>query len=134
MKSSVLATYSCWDCHSLRRRSYRSWRWRTYAEGGWAYTLRRDDLQKPGRAQLGLEYEAAESLWKSRLGWFAALDVSATEERDWRVDTSLQLGFLVRSGTRRWRAALGYYDGRAPMGEFFQDTESYVSLGLWLDV
>lgn len=109
-------------------------RWRAYAEAGWGYELRNEDVMEPGRAQLGLEYEAAESLWKKRLGWYAALDVSATEERDWSVDVSLDVGLLLRSGSRTWRAGLGYYDGRVPLGEFFQDDERYVSFGLWLDV
>lgn len=109
-------------------------RWRAYAEAGWAYALRNEDVQEPGRAQLGLEYERAESLWKKRLGWYVALDVSAAEERDWQVDTSVDLGLSLRSGARKWRAGLGFYDGRVPLGEFFQDDERYVSFGLWLDV
>ena len=109
-------------------------RWRVYAEAGWGHNLRNEDLQRPGRAQLGLEYEAAESLWKKRLGWYVALDVSATEERDWGVDASLDVGLSLRSGARAWRAGLGFYDGRVPLGEFFQDDERYVTFGLWLDV
>jgi hypothetical protein len=109
-------------------------RWRAYAEGAWGYVLRNEELMEPGRAQVGLEVEAAESLWKRRIGWYAALDVSATEERDWSVDVSLDVGLLLRSGARTWRAGLGFYDGRVPLGEFFRDDERYVSFGLWLDV
>lgn len=108
-------------------------RWRTYTEAGWAYSLRNEELQEPGRAQFGLEYESAESLWNQRLGWYVALDLSATQERDWRLDTSVDMGFLLRSGNRQWRVGVGYYDGRVPLGEFFQDEERYLSFGLWFD-
>lgn len=105
-----------------------------YAETGWGYDLRNEELQEPGRGQLGFEYRADDSLWAERLGWFAALDLSATEERDFRLDVSFLAGLSLRSGARRWRAALGYADGRPPLGEFFQDTEQTLSLGLWLDL
>jgi len=68
------------------------------------------------------------------MGWYTALDLSATEERDWRVDTSLHLGLLMDQGDRTWRLGIEYYKGRPNMGEFFQDEESYISLGLWLDI
>ena len=96
------------------------------------HTLEVDGLVD--RAQVGLEYESDKSVWKKRLAWYAAVDLSATEERDWTVDTSLQLGLLARSGTRRWRAGLGFYDGRVPLGEFFQDTESSLAIGLWSEL
>jgi hypothetical protein len=108
--------------------------WRYYAEAGWGYYLNNDDLQEPGRMQLGLEFEDAKSLWKRRLGWYVALDASAMEERDWRVDTSLQLGLVLRSGGRIWRLGIERYDGRPTIGEFFQDDETYIAMGLWLDV
>jgi len=109
-------------------------RWRTYAEGGWAYILRNETVQDPGRSQFGLEYENAKSLWKKRLGWYAALDLSAMEERDWRLDRSFQVGLVLYEGTTAWRLGLELYDGRAPMGEFYQDTESYLGFGLWMDL
>lgn len=109
-------------------------RTRAYAEGGWGYDLRNEDLQEPGRGQLGVEYQAAESLWRGRLGWYAAVDVSASEERQWQVDTSLQAGLVVVSRARRWRLGVEHYDGRAPIGEFFQDDETYTAFGLWLDL
>ena len=108
--------------------------WHTYAEAGWGYILRNKELMEPGRAQLGLEYESGARVWKKRLSWYAALDLSTTEERDWSVDTSIDLGLLARSGARTWRVGVGFYDGRVPLGEFFQDDERYLTLGLWLDV
>lgn len=109
-------------------------RWRTYGEIGHAYDLRNKPLQAPGRAQAGLEYQAPTPWWGGQLGWYAAVDTSAMEERDWRVDTGVNMGFVIRASERRWRLGLEYYDGRPAMGEFFQHTERYVALGVWLDV
>ncbi|MDH3975050.1 MAG: DUF1207 domain-containing protein [Deltaproteobacteria bacterium] len=109
-------------------------KWRTYAEGGWGFDLRNEELQEPGRVQIGLEFESAPSLWKGHIGWYTALDLSATEEKDWRVDTSFHLGLLMDQGVHKWRFGIEYYKGRPNMGEFFQDDESYISLGLWLDM
>jgi len=109
-------------------------RWRTYIEGGWGYDLRNEELMEPGRMQVGVEFEDAESLWQGRMGWYTALDVSAMEERDWRMDTSLQAGVVFRSRDRKWRFGIERYDGRPPIGEFFQDTETYTALGVWMDI
>ena len=110
-------------------------RWlRLYAEVGWAFSVRNPDLQEPGRGQVGLVLERPESLLGSRLGWYTALDLSATEEREWEVDAALQIGVMHCTGLRCWRAGAEYYDGRPPMGEFFRDSERAISLGLWLDL
>ncbi len=109
-------------------------RWRTYGEYAHGYVLRNEAVQAPGRAQAGLEYEAPTHWWGGRLGWYAAVDVSAMEERDWRVDRGVNVGFVTRAGERRWRLGIEYYDGRPPMGEFFQHTEQHLALGAWLDL
>lgn len=109
-------------------------RWRAYGEYGHAYDLRNETAQAAGRAQAGVEYEAPTRWWGGRLGWYAAVDVSALEERDWRADTGVNVGFVTRAEGRRWRLGLEYYDGRPAMGEFFQHTEQHVALGAWLDL
>jgi len=109
-------------------------KWRTYAEGGYGYVFGNDELMKPGRAQAGLEYDACKGGRQRCTGWYGALDLSATEERNWRLDTALQTGVAVRTNGRAWRIGVEWYRGRPPIGEFFQYTETYVSLGLWLDV
>ena len=108
-------------------------RLRARVEGGWAYDLRNEELQEPGRLALGLEYLAAETLWR-RMGWYAAVEGSAFAERDWRVDWSLDVGLLLSPWPRRWRLGLQSYDGRAPLGEFFQNDQRSLTLGLWLDL
>ena len=109
-------------------------RWRTYGEVGWGYELGNKALQEPGRLQLGLEYERREVLGKQRMGWYVAGNGSATEERDWSLDHTAQIGLSMKAGERHWRLGLEYYNGRSLIGEFFQDDESYTALGLWLDL
>ena len=108
--------------------------WRSYAEVGWAYHMGNDNLQKKGRLESGLEYDSARSLGKGHTGWYAALDLSSMQERDWKVDTSFQTGLVFRSGERTWRLGIERYNGPPPIGEFFQYTETYFALGVWIDI
>jgi hypothetical protein len=105
--------------------------WRTYAEYGWGYELLNIQLQRPGRVQFGLEYEYL--LWRN-LGCYAAANSSAMQERAWRLDNTLQLGLVSHSDHRTWRFGFEISKGRPTMSEFFQDTETYTSFGLWLDL
>jgi hypothetical protein len=109
-------------------------RFRIYGETAWGYELSNKQLQEPGRVQFGLEYGSPGTRGKGRAGWYGALDLSAMEERDWRVDRCLQAGLTTQGGARTWRFGVEWYRGRPPLGEFFQYTEEYVSLGLWVDI
>lgn len=109
-------------------------RWRLYFETGWAFSITNDELQEPWRGQFGLEYESAPALWKRRISLYAAADSQSMQERDWRVDVSVQAGLVVHSACRTWRFGVQWYNGRPPIGEFFQNTERYTSFGLWIDI
>lgn len=109
-------------------------RWRLYADGGWGIDLGDEDGQAPGRMQLGLEFEHPDSLWQGRLGWYAAFDASALEERSWRLDTSLQGGLMLPAAVGTWRLGLEICKGRPPLGEFFRETETYAAIGVWRDL
>lgn len=119
-----------------------SWRftgnWRSYAELGWGHVLRADQLQEPWRIEAGLEFQERLSRGHQIIGWplawYTALDLSATEERDWAVNRTLQVGIELHQPLRTWRIGLEYYRGRSLLGEFFQQDESYLSLGLWLSL
>lgn len=100
-----------------------------YAEGGWAIREGNPDLQERGRTQAGAEFERPRVFWGGRLGWYTAIDLSAMQERDWRIDRSVQAGLVVHNAGRPWRLGLSYYDGRPTLGEFFQFTERYLALG-----
>ncbi len=109
-------------------------RWRLYAEAGRAFFMSNRQLQEPWRRQVGAEYDSGPVLWRQRAGWYAALDVQATQERGWRNDVSFQSGFVVRSAGRTWRLGASWYNGRPTIGEFFQYTERYITMGLWIDI
>lgn len=108
-------------------------RWRWYAETGRAFSLGNPDLQKLWRAQAGVEYESSPLFWK-HVSWYAALDSQSWQERDWRIDVAIQTGLVVHSTGRAWRLGAEWYNGRPPIGEFFQNTERYISFGLWIDI
>jgi len=107
--------------------------WSVYGELGYGHYLLTEE-QRPWRAQGGVEYTAPPTLLGGRLAWYAAADLSATEERDWRLDIALQSGLTATSNGRRWRLGVQYIDGRPPLGEFFQDTEAWFAFGVWMDL
>lgn len=107
---------------------------RTYGQFAYGYGRDNPVLQKPWRVQGGLEYEANNSIWGKRFGWYAALDLNVFQERHWRPDVSVAVGFNAWTGARRWRLGLEYYDGHIPLGEFFFEDERYISFGLYLDL
>ena len=106
---------------------------RAYAELGWAYHLLTEE-QAAWRLQAGFEYESGRILFGGRCAWYAAADLQWMEERDWRLDTAIQGGIAARAGGRRFRLGLQYDDGRAPLTEFFENTEASWSLGIWIDL
>lgn len=108
-------------------------RWRTYSEAGWGYDLSSDEME-PGRLQAGLDYRAPGRFWGGIGGWYAALDLSSWGERDGRLDTGFQGGLIISGAGNTWRLGIQYWDGRVPVGEFFQDTESNFTLGLWSEL
>jgi hypothetical protein len=107
---------------------------RAYLEGGWGYELRNQDLQEPGRAQVGVEVEPPPRYWNDRAGWYLAVDAGGYEESDWEVDWSARAGLAFPVADRLWRLTLSYRDGRVPIGELFQHRESYFGAGLLLDL
>jgi hypothetical protein len=104
-----------------------------YGEAGYGYDLNVQELQEPWRLQTGLDFDPALAATERRTGWFVGLDLSAWEERDERIDVAVKAGRTFRLEDRVWRLGLELYDGRPNMGEFFQETESHVALGVWLD-
>jgi len=108
--------------------------WRTYAEWGWAYTLR--NAQERGRLQTGLEFVSRRRFWSDSFSWYGAVDVNFFEERGWNPAVTAQIGLLIReggSGNTRYRFAAEFYNGRSLMGEFSFSDETYLSLGLYID-
>ncbi len=111
-------------------------KWRAYAETGYAYDVRNEDLMEPLRIQYGLEYVSPHSLWKDRLGWYAASDVSSYEENGWDINATIQAGLILpmKDRSHHCRFGIEYYNGRSHIGEFFLNDEKYLSIGFWFDL
>lgn len=109
--------------------------WQAYTEAGWTYHRGNNDLQDHWRVQGGLQVEPPPAWWEGLAGWYAALDVSAYEENDWDANVTIQAGVALhpdRGGV--WRVGLELYDGRSPLGEFFQEEETHFAIGFWIDL
>lgn len=107
--------------------------WQSYIEIGKAYDMRNKAVQKIWRSELGFQYEN-KKYWRSNLGWYMGADFSSYEENDWDVNTSLHLGVVTNTKTNNYRLGFELYDGRSPLGEFFQANEKYIGFGLWIDI
>lgn len=81
-----------------------------------------------------MERECPRTLAAGRLGWYVAADLQSHEERDWRLDFAVEAGLLTHSDGRRFRVGVRYVNGRPPLVEFFQDTEQWLTLGVWMDL
>ena len=103
-----------------------NWQW--YAELGTAFDKGNNTLQDNRRAQTGLQYLPKQN------GWYLGIDIGATEERDWSLDSTLEFGKYISTGTRTWRYGIEIYHGRAQIGEFFLYDEKQISIGLWIDI
>ena len=111
-------------------------RFRVYAEGGYAFDLRNEDVQDHWRLQAGLEVKDEDALWGGRLGCYAAADVTAYQESDWDPDVTVQAGLIVpvRETLRDFRFGVEYRDGRSVLGEFSMREETYWTWGIWIDL
>jgi hypothetical protein len=107
--------------------------WRTYVEAGVGY-VNRAEGQEPWRGQAGVEYESRAMLWGGRFAWYGATNVAAMQERAWRVDTAVQGGLLTRAHGRIYRIAAGFTEGRPTVGEFFQHSERWFTVGFYIDL
>lgn len=104
-----------------------------YIDVGRAYNVKDKRLQEPWRAQIGIQFKEFSKFFNNSVGWFSALDVSAFEENNWHRNLTFQIGLISGIHKPEWRLAVEIYDGRTQLGEFFQDEERYIGLGLWKD-
>ena len=108
--------------------------WRLYGESGYGFDLGNTDLMEPWRFQGGIEFVSEKKVLKGLANWYATIDIQSWEESDWDFDVSSQIGMEIFSAGRRARLGIEYYEGRVPIGEFFQYYENYISLGFWVDI
>jgi len=107
--------------------------WRIYGEGGYGYGMF-TDFQKPLRVQGGIEYEAPTAFSSRGVGWYAAVDLSSLEERNWKLDRAIQVGLEAKPYCAIWRLGFSFVDGRIPIGELVLKTEKYIGFGLSIDL
>ena len=107
--------------------------WRAYVEGGWAYERGNETIQDRWRGQFGAEYDGKRKFWNQRVSWYAAIDNAATEERDWRIRSTVQLGVLLPAQRGVRRLGIEVFHGPSALGEFFFRDEAYIAVGWWFD-
>jgi Protein of unknown function (DUF1207) len=107
--------------------------WRAYGETGWAYRMGDPSLE-PWRVQMGIQGETGPGRCGSHLACYVAADFSSMQERDWRVDKTVDVGIAVRGVGRTTRIFLEWHDGRPTVNEFFTESISSISVGLKIDL
>jgi hypothetical protein len=56
------------------------------------------------------------------------------EERDWRLDPTVQAGMVTRSRGRAYRIFIEYLDGRPTIANFFNYDEAHFTVGFKMDL
>lgn len=108
--------------------------WQTYLEVGYCTNIYEKPLQEYWRVQTGIQFQQHHFASDNPLGWYAGLNLTSYEERDWNVNRALQIGYAIQAAPHTWRFALDYYKGQSTIGEFFQHDEEYAGIGFYLDI
>lgn len=110
--------------------SYEWQKWRFYGGGG--VILNSEPDIDPLHLQGGVEFRRPHFLGKFNL--VAATDWQATQEQDWHLNRSYQVGFAFdgRQG-REVRFMLEHYRGFSPNGQFYNDRLRYTGMGVYFD-
>lgn len=110
--------------------SYEWQKWRFYGGGG--VILNSEPDIDPLHIQGGAEFRRPHFLGKFNL--VAATDWQATEEQDWHLNRSYQVGFSFDGQQgREVRLMLEHYRGFSPNGQFYTDRLRYTGLGVYFD-
>jgi hypothetical protein len=115
---------------AVRRLGSRS---RVYGEIAGAYSTTADS-QAPWRLQAGIEHEGTRRFVWNQFTWYAAADLQSLQERDWRLDTALELGLVAWRSDRAYRVGAAILSGRPTLGEFSELSENSFSLFLKIDI
>lgn len=107
------------------------WRkWRFYGGGG--VILHSEPDIEPWHLQGGAEFRRPHFLGKFNL--VAAVDVQATQEQDWHLNRSYQVGFAFGGQQgREVRLMLEHYRGFSPNGQFYTERLRYTGAGIYFD-
>lgn len=108
---------------------------RVYGQAGWAFFVNGPDDASPFRFDVGFEWYRRQ-VTGFRGQPFAAGNVEFNGMSDYEPTLSLQAGWQWRDPGRRLaqtRVFVQYYTGRSVYGQFYQDQEDWVGIGLALD-
>jgi hypothetical protein len=115
-------------------------RWTLYAGGGRVLRSQLEDASDapPGFTDDGHLQVGGQASWtpwgEGRLGLQAALDLQWADRTDGRRQIAGSAGFVGRDGAgRSYRVGLVLFDGPSPLGQFFQNDESYWGLEIRID-
>ncbi|HEV3263584.1 MAG TPA: DUF1207 domain-containing protein [Gemmataceae bacterium] len=114
--------YRCWD------------QVRLYGQFGYGPYVNTPAGHQPERYDCGVEWSQQRSTG-FRGQPFAACDVDLRPEQNFEPNLTAQVGWQWKQlGSRpALRTALEYYDGKSPFGQFFQDREKWLGVGIFLD-
>ncbi|WP_460166972.1 DUF1207 domain-containing protein [Thermostilla marina] len=104
---------------------------RLYAEADWAFYD--DGGAKPWEFQFGIEYAPGQptDAWGAP---FFAINSRLREDVDFSGNFTLQTGWLWRSmNGSALRFGLQYFNGMLDLGQFYDEHEEQVGLGIWYD-
>lgn len=104
---------------------------RLYGEAGWAFDC--DGGAKPWEFQFGVEYAPQKPTGKRPVP-FVAVNSHLRQEVDYGGNLVVQTGWAWRGlHGQMYRLGMQYYTGKSDQGEFFNQFEDKVGLGMWYD-
>jgi hypothetical protein len=99
--------------------------------GGGGYLIHSEPDLDPLSLHGGVEYWHPKAA--GRFDLIAAVDIRSTQESDWDGSYSYQLGFELRSlSRRRARLMLEHFRGHSPNGQFYHERLQYNGIGLYI--
>jgi len=105
---------------------------RFYSETGWAFHT--DGGAKPWEFQFGADFSPPEpttTLWGAP---FFAINGHLRQENDFAGNFTVQTGLQWRGRTSHlFRLGAQYFNGMSEQGQFFQQFEEQIGVGLWYD-
>ncbi len=106
---------------------------RLYAKVDKAFFQRPPETRDfPWKVQAGFEIDDIDFL---KGVWSFAADFQFYEESNWEGSYNFQLSRYIGPAKKEGGIRLGiaYYMGRIPISDFFEQKESYLSVGIWID-
>ena len=105
---------------------------RLYAGGGYIFHKEPSGLD-PWSTQAGLGFRSPRLWLKGSLRPVAGMDVQNRQESNWNTDVSARAGIQFENPdflSRKLPLLFGYYNGKSPNGQFYENNIEFFGLGL----